>query len=397
MTMITLRNFIRNAIPIEIRALRWGDRDPLRRIMWKYFSSKRIVKALEEGVLYSRQNYPFEDIQRRSDALNPGILNAFDADSLSAETHEMVCVFNQPAFIEPQRGWIICNPFHLVDNCLRNSSEAPRPAIRNYVKTRLFQRSKVTTERAVISLRDIGEQNYYHALIDLIGGRLRLAEHCNLDPNMPLVVGKAVYQKSFFQDILRKSELRKRRLIIQGDDFILCEKVYFFETDRTNKKSLEYLVKLLNVPDSNQKSNRRVFLTRSPHAGRNIKNINVIEEVCRKFQFEIVDTSMMSLDGQIELFSGARYVIGIHGAGLTNIIFRKNGALTLLEIFPPVAYQTQGVGPPPHYFWMACALGFEYDAIFGQETSGNRTAPNYRNSFEVDANLLSSRIESMLN
>src|SRR5262249_7777469 len=43
-------------------------------------------------------------------------------------------------------------------------------------------------------------------------------------------------------------------------------------------------------------------------------------------------TDDLSLQEQIELFQGARYVVGLHGAGLTNIIYRRAAPLALLEL-----------------------------------------------------------------
>jgi Glycosyltransferase 61 len=126
----------------------------------------------------------------------------------------------------------------------------------------------------------------------------------------------------------------------------------------------------------------RVFLARNTSRGRHISNREQIEEVCSRFGFDIVDTDDMELDSQIELFSGARYVIGVHGAGLTNIIFRRGGRLSLLELFP--ADQI-----PPHYYWLSLMFGFEYSALLGQEGPGP--------AFEIDPYLLQDKIKALLN
>jgi capsular polysaccharide biosynthesis protein len=56
-------------------------------------------------------------------------------------------------------------------------------------------------------------------------------------------------------------------------------------------------------------------------------------------------------------FSGADLVVGVHGAGLANVIFGKSSA-GLIEIQAGDARKTTGL------FWAACA-GMRYHSVFG--------------------------------
>jgi capsular polysaccharide biosynthesis protein len=59
----------------------------------------------------------------------------------------------------------------------------------------------------------------------------------------------------------------------------------------------------------------------------------------------------MSIEEQIDLFYDAEYVIGTHGAGLTNIIFSCQ--IKVLELFNSEICQT-------HYYYLAKSLGHTY-------------------------------------
>src|SRR5690606_5188706 len=78
-------------------------------------------------------------------------------------------------------------------------------------------------------------------------------------------------------------------------------------------------------------------------------------------------TDNMKLMEQIEAFRDIKCLIGIHGAGLTNMIFCKQ-KLKVLEIFPPNNI-------PPHYYWLATNWGFEYNAIMGESNGKIENVP----------------------
>ena len=64
----------------------------------------------------------------------------------------------------------------------------------------------------------------------------------------------------------------------------------------------------------------------------------------------------MSIAEQIELFYDADYVIGVHGAGLVNIIFSSQ--INVLEIFP-TSYVI------PHYFYLSKSyFGFKSYKVY---------------------------------
>jgi len=78
--------------------------------------------------------------------------------------------------------------------------------------------------------------------------------------------------------------------------------------------------------------------SREPKESRNIENR---DEICEVFSrkgmpLTTVFLEAMSVPEQIDLFSRARIVIGVHGAGLTNLMFCKPGTVAV-EIESPLA------------------------------------------------------------
>jgi capsular polysaccharide biosynthesis protein len=68
--------------------------------------------------------------------------------------------------------------------------------------------------------------------------------------------------------------------------------------------------------------------------------------------FRKVTLSGMSVSEQCELFSSAEVVVAPHGAGLTNLLFCREGT-RVVEIFPPTYIN-------PGYWVLANHLGLEY-------------------------------------
>jgi hypothetical protein len=209
-----------------------------------------------------------------------------------------------------------------------------------------------------------------------------LHEH-GVGADLPIVVSARLANKSYFRAaVARSPQLRARRWIVHDRQHIDVDEVIVCKTLPHRKRTFDALLDLLNVPPADSQSNRRIFLTRNARRGRYIANGADVARVCAEYGFEALDADRLSLDEQIACFSRARYVVGIHGAGLTNTIFRRGAPLSLLELFPPDNL-------PPHYWWLAQNYGYGYDALVGRASSAV-------GAFEVDIDLLRAKLHSLL-
>ncbi|KKK85766.1 hypothetical protein LCGC14_2770020, partial [marine sediment metagenome] len=82
---------------------------------------------------------------------------------------------------------------------------------------------------------------------------------------------------------------------------------------------------------------------------------------------------------QVELFHSAEIIIGVHGAGLANIVFSEN--LKIIEIHPPKEIKT-------HYFMLSKALNVEYRYIIGEDQDKN-------DNFEVNLSKFSEILKQL--
>lgn len=99
---------------------------------------------------------------------------------------------------------------------------------------------------------------------------------------------------------------------------------------------------------------RKLFLSRAMAKYRHIVNEDDVLAIL-PVDFERVDTEPMSVREQALLFSQAAVVVAPHGAGLTNLLFARPGAL-IIELVP-------AMDPPVTYEHLAMLLGHRYRRV----------------------------------
>ena len=261
------------------------------------------------------------------------------------------------AILEPDFGWVILEPFTIFKFSFPMVHDPwdikkRRPSTVNFLSP---NKKKIYLEEA-ISIK-YAWQNYYHFFIDTLS-QLFLLEENGIPNHIPIVVPNKFPSIKYVQEFLKLSTFVKRRIIIQKPNeyyhiqkLILCKDT--FQSDSVFKvvESIDLI--------RNCEKNDRLFIFRPLEDGRSILNFSEIEKTVVKYGFRVVDSSKMTLEQQIILFSGASEIIGVHGAGLTNIIFRSGHPLKFLEIFPGAELT------PEHYRNLSQKMGFKYSHILG--------------------------------
>jgi hypothetical protein len=103
-----------------------------------------------------------------------------------------------------------------------------------------------------------------------------------------------------------------------------------------------------------RRGNRRLYVSRRTAAARNVSNEDEVSEVLAAFGFEEVVADQLSVPEQAETFASASFVVGPHGAGLTNLVFCRPQT-KVVEFFAPRYRQ-------PAYWMLAnqCDLSYHY-------------------------------------
>lgn len=282
---------------------------------------------------------------------------------------EYILHYKGGCIIEPNRGWAMARRRELIRYSL-GTPEA-RHLKRPLLKYTGEYPAAVHFHKA-ISLRETSERAYYHFYNDVIAKIPLLLRNGIEIQNIPIIVSASTYEKPFFQELLQRSSyLYNLNWYIQKNQVIHCNEVIFCKPFNLQQCNFDWLTDQLHFR-LKRNGNDRIFLTRDRKRMRYIENMHELIPVLHQYNFRVVDNDNLSLAGQAELFCNTKYLVGIHGAGMTNIIFRRDLPLHILEIFPPAGLV------PFHYFILAKRYGFRYLAMMGKNNN------TIKGSFKVD-------------
>ncbi|MBC5773498.1 glycosyltransferase family 61 protein [Pontibacter sp. KCTC 32443] len=96
---------------------------------------------------------------------------------------------------------------------------------------------------------------------------------------------------------------------------------------------IRYLFKEWMIESENN-SQEPIFISRNNASKRKISNFKELRPVLQDLGVKVIELESMSVSEQVKLFYNTNLIIGVHGAGLSNLVFCKPGS-TVVEIFSP--------------------------------------------------------------
>lgn len=110
---------------------------------------------------------------------------------------------------------------------------------------------------------------------------------------------------------------------------------------------------------------RRLYISRRKAAQRRLSNEKQVEDLCRRYGYEVVALEDYALVDQIRMMANCSHVVAPHGAGIINIIFSR--VLSFLVEIMPDNYQVRG------FENLACRKGASYVSLLGTSHEGGWT------------------------
>jgi len=111
-----------------------------------------------------------------------------------------------------------------------------------------------------------------------------------------------------------------------------------------------------------------VFISREDADRRQVGNRSEINDTLQSFEFEAYELTELTFPEQVELFSQAEKIVGVHGAGFANLVFASD-----CEIIEMI-----GDTFKPTYYIMAEILNLDYQMIRGKSISESNTPVEHR-------------------
>lgn len=223
--------------------------------------------------------------------------------------------------------------------------------------------------------------NYYHTLVDHIPRLYTLHQNYyqSLKEIKVLCSSELTEVESFFLEKLLPKNARITRVdkskLYLLEDFIFLGYLSRRFAGFLPSTYLNWFLEKVQPKRLREKKNR-IFISRkkSQHKyARCILNEDEVFSILKKYGFKKYTLENLSIEDQINLFYDAEFVIGTHGAGLTNIMFSEQ--IKVLELHPMQSIL-------PHYYYLSKSCGHSYLYWCAQEE--NKNANFEVNTIEIE-------------
>lgn len=170
----------------------------------------------------------------------------------------------------------------------------------------------------VFPFTNVGYSNYYHVLTELIP---RLEFILPLREKLKIAVADS--SPDFVWDALRQLGFQERNIVVlsahlcySADMWLMIPWGLNFIPERFNF--------VRNELGRDTVPKRRIYISRKSEKKRHILNEDDLLPLLKRYGFEYIEAQKLMLAEQIKLFSEAEWIMGPHGAGLSNLMWMKN-------------------------------------------------------------------------
>lgn len=276
--------------------------------------------------------------------------------------------------VEPQCGYAVRGLRTIVDASIRTEDNLPSPLP---ILKATF-RPRWNLKKAILFDGSMGI-NYFHLLSDVLHKLYVLEEYTEIDG--PVLVGQTVWTKPFFQYLIRETSLSRYdwQQITQP---IHVQELWISRPMPYAKKHWLKTKSILIQKNVPLKDSKAIFINRSKATTRHIINFDAIEPILKKLGVSVIDPGSMNVREQAELYNSATHVIGIHGAGMANVVFCNHEKVKVLELCSNNRIGTQ-------YYWLCTALGINWDMMLGGQARNDQ-------SFELNPKEFEARLAQFL-
>lgn len=225
-------------------------------------------------------------------------------------------------------------------------------------------------ERAIV-MKSRYDDSYYHFLVDFVP-KVEILERAGIGDTVPVIVSERLSRKSFFIEAKALGLFGSRPVIVQEKkEVIRARELYVVRPDAYTERQLSFPAKRLGSI-AHPQGRHRLYVSRSgaPDTSRQIINEEDLVAKLREFNFCVIDPGSFPLEDQISLFAQSSIVVGPHGAGLTNILFRHGAPLALVEMINNSRKYLH------HYFQIASHCGYFYRATLNNTERDEKQSAN---------------------
>lgn len=249
------------------------------------------------------------------------------------------------------------------------------------------------SKKRFLLITDEWTSNYYHWHTFALKKLLILKEK-NLLENSLLLLPKKYQKYSFALPSLEKFGIKKNQIVyLPKKSNIKVAELPLITQPRQHPEMFKEIRNLLlsDVKKNNFDFGERIYISREKQVLRFVENENEVVDLLKKFGFKKIIAEDFSYEEQLAIFSQAKMLVAPHGAGITNVLFMREGG-AILEMTTPQKLENFN----KDFYCLSSMLGLKY--FYQQCQRGPRTKvfDHHQSSLLVDLEKLEQNLQLML-
>jgi glycosyltransferase involved in cell wall biosynthesis len=225
-------------------------------------------------------------------------------------------------------------------------------------------------------------QNYYHWMVEGLLSLDILSRTLGFDSNFKIALPKSrhIAERFDHRDSLKAVGLDRYDIVDVAENLIKVQEAIWVDSGDLGAIPAAYVKDFQKrvagrYAGLSGPRNRRLFIARKGQA-RTIDNIEQVQSLLDRHEFETVYLEDKSIIDQILLFQSAHFVVGAHGAGLSNLLFCEPGT-KVIEFMPSVELRP--------FFWL---LSEKLGLVHGMQFCTPSGPQGFQSSLTVDLDKL---------
>lgn len=235
---------------------------------------------------------------------------------------------------------------------------------------------------------DSRSNQYFHWMTDAMQRIFNAEEYLM---QYPLILTSNFKDKSFISETLEMLNLEP--IYIDHDKHYKIDNLLMSERVSPAGNYRREIIKIIaskfiDLQSHNEKNNEydRIWISRQNAERRMINNFSEVKKILEKYNFNIIEFENFSFAEQVRISMNCKVLGGVHGAGLTNMMFMTKGS----KIFEVRGNQDSSNNC---FFSLASDLEMEYYYFLSDTESQNYYSTNHI----IDIDLFDKFLQNSLN
>lgn len=264
--------------------------------------------------------------------------------------------------------------------------------IYKYLLAKYIKNKKIilNNDETYLLVYDSWSAGYFHWMCDVLP---RLLSIKSILPECILLLPEN-YTESFISESLKiigcnNIKIIPKNFCVKVPNLIVPE--HIAPTGNYNPNVMAQLQNVflgINTAQAKKDSGKNIYVSRKKALYKKIINQEEVEIILKKYDFETIFFEDFSLKEQIEIASNAKFMIGLHGANMTNVLFMQPQSYIL-------EFRKENDERNNAYYSLANSIGIHY---LYQFCKFDNTKYNHPNRFDiwVDIKCLENNLQFVL-